>query len=192
MTVHDARRDVTCLETYSGIYIDYLNPRPEDIELADIARGLSQVCRFAGQTSRFYSVAEHGLYVMRLIPPEKQTPEFLLAALHHDSHEAYLGDWPSPLKYVMGSRKYKTLKHRLDAAIAEAFELDVRTFSDPIIKAADIEAMRHEAATLKWSHGADEHWGWTDAVPPLAGVGWDPDKAEREFLKAHEELMELR
>ena len=46
--------------TSTGKNFDPFNPNPDDIDIEDIARGLSRVCRFAGQlkpSKEFYSVA---------------------------------------------------------------------------------------------------------------------------------------
>jgi 5'-deoxynucleotidase YfbR-like HD superfamily hydrolase len=177
----------TSIETYCGHYLDYLSPQAEGIELADIARGLAQTCRFAGQTTRFYSVAEHAVYVADLVLAGGRA-DLALAALHHDSHEAYLGDWPSPLKHALGSRKFERLADALDDAVAHRFEFEPAMFSNPIVKAADLLALRREAATLKFSHGVGPHWGFDAPEAPLAGIGWEPDEAERRFLKAHNRL----
>lgn len=179
------KRKVSSVESYCGHYLDYLDPRPEHIELEDIARGLSQVCRFAGQTTRFYSVAEHAVYVRSLVI-EAGHPELGLAALHHDSHEAYLGDWPSPLKFVFDSDRLRALSHAIDEVICMRFlGLMPEDLKDPVVKQMDTLAMRREAATLKYSHGVGDHWGYTEALRPLVGIGWSPDRAEREFIKAH-------
>jgi hypothetical protein len=45
----------------SGRYLDLAEPDPAVITIEDIAAGLSKLCRFGGQISRFYSVAEHSL-----------------------------------------------------------------------------------------------------------------------------------
>jgi hypothetical protein len=183
-----ARREVTAVESYCGHYLDYLDPRPEHIELEDIARGLSQICRFAGQTNRFYSVAEHAVYVRSLVI-EAGYPELGLAALHHDSHEAYLGDWPSPLKYALDDARLREMAYNIDAAICLrlGYGLCPSAFHHPLVKEMDTLAIRREAATLKYSHGVGEHWGYETPLLSLAGIGWDHDKAEREFLKAHRE-----
>lgn len=188
------KRDVTSVESFSGHYLDYLNPRAEDIELDDIARGLSLTHRFAAQLNRRYSVAEHAVYV-RDIVVERGHPELALPALHHDDHEAYLGDWPSPLKYVIEQQApglIKKLARDIDVAICAKFGIDIELLKHPIVKEADEYAMRREASTLKYSHGVGPHWGYTEALLPLAGIGWGEDRAEREFLKAHREEMERR
>lgn len=186
------RKFVTCVESYSGHFLDYLNPKAEDVELEDIARGLSQVCRFAGQTTRFYSVAEHAVYVRQLVIAAGY-PELGLAALHHDSHEAYVGDWPSPLKFVFDSELLRSITRGIDGAICEKLGIgEPELLKDPIIKEMDTLAMRREAATLKYSHGVGDHWGFDEPMIPLAGTGWDHDRAEREFMRAHAEELAVR
>lgn len=179
------RSTVTSIETYCGKYLDYKNPLPEDIELADIARGLAQTCRFAGQTTRYYSVAEHAIYVVRLLGP--CTRDLRFAALHHDSHEAYMGDWTSPLKMATDG-VFDLIAARIDVVVAAAFGIGTHHFENLRVKEADRTALRHEAATLKFSHGTGPHWGFDESFTPLAGIGWSPDKAEREFLKWHDRL----
>lgn len=191
-------RTVTSVETFSGNFLDYLDPQADLIELADIARGLSLTHRFAAQITRGYSVAEHAVYVRNLLIEDGHV-ELAFAGLHHDSHEAYLCDWPSPLKHVFrmaGAGEQVDLLERLadvlDVVIGERFGIDVELFQHPILKEADEYAMRREAATLKYSHGIGPHWGYTEALCPLAGIGWSPDHAEREFLRAHEEELKRR
>ena len=85
------------IDTASGIRLDLDDPRSEDIRIEDVAGGLSKVCRFGAQPLEYYSVAQHASLVRQLVV-EAGYPELALAALHHDSHEAYLCDIPSPLK----------------------------------------------------------------------------------------------
>lgn len=181
------RSHVTSVEAFSGHYLDYLDPRPENIEVDDLARGLSLHPRFVGQINHGYSVAEHAVYVRQLVI-DNGNPELGFAALHHDSHEAYLGDWPSPLKFVIDQRApglFKELAGAIDAAICAKFGIDIDWFHHPLVKEADEYAMRREAATLKHSHGAGAHWDYDEPLLPLAGIGWSGQRAEREFLKAH-------
>lgn len=187
------KRDVTSVESFCGHYLDYLDPRPECIELDDIARGLALTHRFGSQINKRYSVAEHAVYVRELVI-EWGHPGLAFAALHHDSHEAYLGDWPSPLKFVIESQApglLKKLARDIDVAICEKFGIDLDLLRHPVVKEADEYAMRREAATLKYSHGTGPHWGYAEALKPLAGIGWGEDRAEREFLKAHRTEMSL-
>ena len=86
----------------SGRRLDLLNPSPMDIEIEDIAHGLSFVARWNGQTfGKFpYSVAEHSVFVEKLffkINPQI-SPKWRLAALLHDAPEYVIGDMISPVK----------------------------------------------------------------------------------------------
>lgn len=188
---------VTSIETYSGHYLYYFNPKPEQIEIGDIARVLAHTCRYAGQTTVYYSVAEHAVRVRDYVRdkqddmlwPAPTDNETALAALHHDSHEAYLGDWPSPLKHVFDSELLATLAADLDLAIANRFEFGAQYLDHWLVKEADVALLRAEAATLKYSHGIGPHWANEERYTPLAGLGWPPERAERKFLEAHQHEM---
>lgn len=181
-----AKRNVTEMETYSGRFVDLLNPQPDQIALVDIARGLSQACRFAAQTTKFYSVAEHSVRCAELAPLG-----YKVHALFHDAHEAYTGDITAPMKQVLelaAPGALKDLQRRLDCAIADKFGLEVSGFRAPIVKQFDDYVMFREAAGLKYSHGIGEHWGNDTYYEPLAAYGWSPDEAERRFIETYERL----
>ena len=104
----------------SGRRLDLLDPSPLDIEIEDIARGLSFQARWNGQTiGEFpYSVAEHSLLVenlFRRLNP-KAPVRWRLAALLHDAPEFVIGDMISPVKAAVGPG-YRELDDRLMAAI---------------------------------------------------------------------------
>lgn len=84
------------IRTYTGIVMNVLEPEPENICIEDIAHALSNLCRFSGHTSRFYSVAEHSIRCAEMIDKK-----YALSALLHDASEAYMVDIPSPLKIAM-------------------------------------------------------------------------------------------
>lgn len=183
-----ARRDITSLETYTGARVDLLDPDPETISIEDIAVHLGNICRYGGAVNKYYSVAEHAVRVSRLVPAS-----LALKALHHDSHEAYTNDIVAPMKTVLeqlAPGALKKIQDRLDAAICIAFGVEPPTEDEHlIIKAADDHALFREAAALKYSHGRGEHWGNTHYYKPWADIGWSPKRAQREFLKRHQELI---
>lgn len=190
-----------CFETHGGKMLDYVNPQPDQISLGDIAHGLSNTCRFLGHTSVFYSVAEHAILVADLYL--KRWPgswEYALVALHHDDHEAYTGDMPTPLKVLLGGT-IEAVSDRIDTAIVRALDLPCRAsgFQRPAVKWADRVAMRMEAYKMKSSGGYSEHWApaWEGVdmdFPFLSTVNWSPGlspaEAERAFLDAHAQLVD--
>ncbi len=112
----------------SGRRLDLLDPTPVDVEIADIAHGLSFVARWNGQTlgDYPYSVAEHSLLVEQLFTRITGGAEarWQLAALLHDGPEYVIGDMISPVKDAVGPG-YDALDARLAAAIHIRFGLPV-------------------------------------------------------------------
>ncbi len=75
----------------SGRRLDLLDPSPLDIEIEDIAHGLSRVARWNGQTKGdwAFTVAQHSLLVEEIfIRFRAKAPQsWRLAALLHDAPE---------------------------------------------------------------------------------------------------------
>lgn len=85
--------------TFTGRLFYPLDPRPEDIDIVDIAHALSQKVRYNGHCSEFYTVGAHSIQVaaecQRRWPDD---PMRALWGLFHDAGEAYLPDIPRPFK----------------------------------------------------------------------------------------------
>lgn len=172
------------IETASGRYVDLLAPLHETLALGDVAHGLAHTCRFGGQCSRFYSVAEHAVLVADKLEAEGRA-DLAMAGLHHDDAEAYLGDVPRPLKLLLRSlteaedpreMTWGGLERKMDHAIRQASARwgaaisGVRLWTegqatDPTLKAADTWALLVEAGELMPSRGD----GWLEG----AGEAWD-------------------
>src|SRR4051812_3444740 len=110
---------MTWIRTASGQKVSLKKPEPATLLLEDIAHALSNICRFAGHTARFYSVAEHSVLASRHIGDAR----FALAALMHDASEAYLGDVSRPLKRMLGPR-YSNMEAMFEAELALKFGYD--------------------------------------------------------------------
>ena len=130
----------------SGRRLDLLDPTPMDIEIEDIAHGLSFVARWNGQTlgDFAYSVAEHSLLVETLFSRmnPKAPTKWKLATLLHDAPEYVIGDMISPVKSAVGP-DYDELDKRLAAAIHIKFGLPAAipvTIKKQIKKADKISA----------------------------------------------------
>ena len=155
-----------CIRTYTGIYIDLLDPSPEDIRIEDIAHALAQVPRFAGHLKHPYSVAQHSIFCSRLAPPELK-----LQALLHDASEAYISDIPSPIKKHLTS--YKIIERRLMDAIEERFNLGLWVATHPDIKRIDAKAL---------------NWEWDLLAVKRYDLSAPPQQVERNFLKTFQTL----
>jgi hypothetical protein len=117
----------------SGRRLDLLDPSPMDIEIEDIAHGLSFVARWNGQTEGdfSYSVAEHSLLVEKIffkLNP-KVSNKWKLAALLHDAPEYVIGDMISPVKAAIGPT-YAQLEDKLIEAIHIRFGLPAKVPSN--------------------------------------------------------------
>jgi hypothetical protein len=166
------------IQTASGRQFWPLDPRPEDVDPADIAHALSMLCRFGGHVLRFYSVAEHSVLLSRYV-----APEYKLWALVHDASEAYLADVARPIKPHLPG--YKLAEYRLMRAICDRFGLP--PLMPSAVKEADDAILFDEAA----QNMAPPPAPWPNPVKPL-GVKlqfWSPTEARHEFLCALEEQM---
>ena len=110
----------------SGRKLDILSPSPFDIEIEDIALGLSRVTRWNGQTSgkHPYSVAQHSVLVEKLFNIEYPDldKKWNLAALLHDAPEYVIGDLITPFKYALNN-SYRFVEDNLMKAIYQRFGL---------------------------------------------------------------------
>lgn len=196
-----ARFHAGTIQTFTGEPFDFANPDPATINLDDIAHALSNACRFAGHTRRFYSVAEHCVRVSEILEFRGfsclDDQRLARHGLMHDAHEAYVWDCPRPFKPLLGDI-YEEFAEKADAAICARFGLDAATFHSPAIKGADDTALIAEARILM--HFPPEEWeAWEDRYskvpPPPQGafaipdaVGWSPKLAEEAFHRRAEEV----
>jgi 5'-deoxynucleotidase YfbR-like HD superfamily hydrolase len=185
----------------SGRRLDLLDPAPKDIEIEDIAHGLSRVARWNGQTigEHAFSVAQHALIVEEIataIHPDL-TPRWRLAALLHDAPEYVIGDLISPFKTAVGL-DYKVFENRLLEAIHRRFGLppSLPERVTMAIKMSDRIAAYYEATQLAGfsETEANRYFGVPRGVPgPLrerleALHAMSTAAAQAEFLARFEEL----
>jgi hypothetical protein len=188
LTTHTPQSAPCGVETPSGALVDLANPNPDLICIDDIARALANTCRFAGNVRRFYSVASHAILV-RDLARAAGYPQLALAALHHDSHEALLGDIATPTA-VLFDVDLTEAKQRLDRAVGRALGIDPNLFCHPIVKDLDRLALYLEARRLQHHRGATlavdppAHLDVNDYTRmPVRSLG--PWRGRRAFLAAH-------
>ena len=157
----------------SGRRLDIINPSPLDIEIEDIAHGLTFQARWNGQTKGefVFSVAYHSIIVWRIFLFEnpKIEKKWQLVCLLHDSPEYVIGDMISPVKKEIGS-SYINLEKKLLEAIHIRFGLPT-VIPENVknkIKIADRKAAWIEATNI---------------------AGFTKVEANKIFLKPDEELQ---
>lgn len=123
------------MSTLSGKLLNIENPKPNQIVIEDIATGLANHPHFAGQTNKYFSVAQHSIMVADLVPDHLK-----LAALLHDASEAYYGDLIKPLKVKLPMFRY--YEEKLMKAIFQKFEVDYSLIRE--VKEADLQVQQIE------------------------------------------------
>jgi 5'-deoxynucleotidase YfbR-like HD superfamily hydrolase len=179
----------------SGRRLDLLDPSPLDVEIEDIAHGLSRVARWNGQTEgdQSYSVAEHSLLVERLVVALKDTTpiKWRLAALLHDAPEYVIGDMISPFKAVIGDA-YKAVESRLQGAIHIRFGLPAELPAEikSLIKRADRISAYLEATQIAGFSEAEARrlFGRSRVGYGIVLSPSTPNDATRRYLERFAEL----
>lgn len=185
------------ITTYTGRRFRIWKPDPEMIDLRDISAGLSKICRFGGQIDWFYSVAEHSLNVYRLCAPLMHDPEFQFACLLHDAAEAYLGDWPTPIKKMMVAAGFPidVIEAQILESVWERFGISVSAETWDQVMVNDRQMLSREARRLvpavdDWESPVDRlSIGWTEFVMSQPLRFLDPETARREFETSAMELL---
>jgi hypothetical protein len=168
---------MTWLETFSGRRFSLLRPNPDDVWLPDVAHALARLNRFVGHTGKGYSVAEHSLWVWKLIALEY--PEDYLFQLHgqlHDAHEYVTGDISAPMKELLemfgGGEALRRIERSVQTAICDSFRVPTPSpEAKRTIKIADARmlATEHLCPALM-PHGGTHRWAVDDALEPHAGL----------------------
>lgn len=176
----------------SGRRLDLLDPSPVDIEIEDIAHGLSRVARWNGQTSGEwpYSVAQHSLMVEAIAVHGGLVRRWQRAALLHDAAEYVVGDLITPFKTAVGL-DYKALEKRLTLAVHLRFGLPptLPRTAAAAIKRADRAAARIEATGLAGFSEAEarKYFGPAPRLPPALLEAyldpWSTATAKQRFLQ---------
>ncbi len=166
------------MQTSTGVFWP-LQPKPEDINIYDIARGLGRQCRFAGQLSDFYSVAQHSVLASHIVPPCDA-----LWALMHDAAEAYIGDMVRPLKHSAMGEAFRRVEANIMRCVCERFELP---YEQPAsVTDADLRLLGTERRDLM----RDPPCPWRHIGEPLGEriTPWTPGVAVCNFLDRAQEL----
>lgn len=180
---------MTWLQTYTGKALSLIDPKPEQIDLEDIAHALALQCRFNGHVRQFYSIAEHSILVQMAVAERGESRKVQRVGLMHDAAEAYVGDLVAPIKRLQGLSVYRAIENAIwIEAIAPRFGLpDV---VPDVVKRADLCMLAQEASELLVE--PPEPWGLPDWAHVEQGpqpiVAYEPAPAKKHFLLSCELL----
>lgn len=179
--LHHGDRKGAWMTTYTGRRFWPADPRPEEVDVRDIAHALSRLPRYNAHTYEVYSVAQHSVMGSWFIE-EKYALHFLL----HDAPECYLGDVVSPVKQLLGD-DFARLEQQVLDAICDRFDVAWDSEIKRAVKEVDLRMLATEIRDLTPA-------GVSSFIlphPPLSlkiEECWDSAKAERLFLDRFAEL----
>ncbi len=159
-----------------------LDPRPEEVDIRDIARALSRIIRFNGHSDIAINVANHSLncayLAWRTNTNDMETTRYMLL---HDAAEAYIGDMIRPLKIEMPA--YQEAEHIIWDCIVDA--LDIKPVDSEIVRHYDNVACAWEKrdlfkSAMEWTGMPDISQMNLSTLKPMTA-----ERSEREFLLAY-------
>jgi uncharacterized protein len=178
--------DEPLITTVTGLYVNPLDLKPEQVRVEDIAHSLSNLCRYTGHTREFYSVAQHSVYVSQLVPAY-----LALAALFHDAQEYVLNDVSRPIKYdPYYGKAIRGAQKRAEAVIQEALHIHwLEQAEHDIIKDADNTMLATERDQLL-PEPERAKWDIVEGIPraDITIRPWSPREARRRFMARYEEV----
>ena len=184
----------------SGRRLDVIDPSPLDIEIGDIAHGLSFQARWNGQTKGdfVFSVANHSILVWNIFSIEnpKIEKKWQLVSLLHDAPEYVIGDLISPVKKEVGS-SYINLEKKLQEAIHIRFGLPalVPNKIKSKIKIADRKAAWIEATKIAGFNKKEANKIFLEPDEKILKkckiILKNPLKSREEFLNIYKNLDQL-
>ena len=168
----------------SGRLIDPFNLEDQDFDPRIIAQTLSRICRFWGQTTEFYSVAQHCL-VLESVLQDKELKKW---ALIHEVFEGLTGmDIPTPIKHSPHMEDYRVAEDKALEQAAKIFNLTPPVPEE--IKVYDKRLMVTEALRFMNTSNYD----WKSIAKPLPifilGTPLGMKEAETAFLNRWYELF---
>lgn len=138
-----------------------------------IAMVLSRLCRFNGHTKRFYSVAEHSVFVSHLTHED-----CALEGLLHDASEAFTGDITQPLKDTLPG--LDTVGLNIQLAIYRHFGVVSNGGNEKSMEVhiADMQALATEKRDLLKNSGGKDWECLRGYAPTSYTISTDPVELE--------------
>lgn len=149
------------------------------LTIDDSLWSLSRMCRYNGQSKRWYTVLEHEIHMTRKARAEGFDLRTQRAFAFHDAPEAMVQDLASPFKKDIGGN-YSFYEDNILKAFAIRFDFDYPL--PPIIKEWDARIVKDERQQVM---GKTPHHWFIDDLEPL-GIKcrcWSPWRARQEFRR---------
>jgi len=168
------------IRTYTGVDFKPFEPHPDMVNIEDISQGLSNLCRYAGQSNQFYSVAQHSVFVSDILRVRGHEPEIQFLGLMHDSPEAYIVDLPTPIKMAMPY--YQQTESGVWSCIVEKFGIKADEEAMKVMAEADNDAFCTEAVNFM---KVPPHWSDRPNWNPIGITmkGMEPVAAKIHFME---------
>lgn len=174
------------IETYTGKKFYPLESHLSELDIHDIAHALSNICRFAGHTRYFYSVAQHCVMIAEELRRDGYVPLVQLTGLMHDAPEAYMVDLPSPIKKALPD--YRHAEEKLMERVSKQFFLLTDHDTNKIIHHYDMRALATETRDLM--NNTDNWISKFNVAPFQKNIRtMYPDVAKVAFMSTFEKLM---
>ena len=170
-------------QTASGNAFFLADPSYLEVTLNDVAHSLANQCRFNGHVKEFYSVAQHATMMSVWMEEDGYPMEWCLAALHHDSAEAYTGDIIAQVKHIIP--EFKGLETDVAIAVDAAMGVAWTERMAETVKEYDFIALSTEVRDVLRPNKTNLSWG---ALPPPRAhelQPMDPVRARTSFLVRH-------
>jgi hypothetical protein len=187
------------IATWGGGRMVITDPKPEMIDIQDIAKSLACICRYTGHCNDFYSVAQHSILMANLTEFEDYgTP---IQRLLHDSAEAYIGDMSRPWKCCLFAEiqegnhphkgrkvRVKTIEKKLLKVIGEALGEDLENLAmvkdaDNIMMATEVRDLMHPEAQVLFASAVEGYKSLDYPIEP-----WPWEASYNLFLKCYHEF----
>lgn len=182
------------LPTFSGNKFDFLHPTADSIDLHDIAHSLAGLPRYLRHTTRTLTVAEHTARMLKYLQTIGMSGRILRYTALHDAPEAYIGEWPKPLKLSIIGSNIRVYEKAIERIILKKYDaiptdpmLEVVTMVDRAIVYAETELaglMPYELLPIKldaqdialgkeiYARNADKEYGWKDIEAENTLLRW--------------------
>jgi len=172
------------IRTYTGVYMDPFDMRPDQVHIEDIAHALSLSTRANGHIDHFYSVGQHCVNCALEAKARGLSKQVQLVCLLHDASESYLADVPRPVKHRLTG--YAEIEERVTAVIEQALGVPKLTEAEQrSVREIDDALLYYEFMNLVGSKVFPE-------APPIAMAHdyslRDMAAVEAQFIALYQEL----